>query len=184
MANLPPSYRIAALFAFAAICASVDAVAVATLAAVAAAANLAVAGAPTALVALLRRSRWLIATVVLLNAFATPGPTAWSGGPGWAPSAAGLELALHRGAALVAMLAAVNLLLRTTPTAALVAGITALAAPLRPLGLEPQRLGARLAGALAALGAVESALRAGAARDGWREAVAARVVAIEADAGR
>ena len=181
---IPPSIRIAALLALAALCAALPAPAVIAVAAAAALANLAVAGAGTALAALLWRSRWLLVMVVLLNALATPGPPAWSGAPSWAPSAAGLALALHRGGTLLAMLAAVSLLLRTTPTPALVAGIAALAAPLRPLGLAPERLGARLAGALAELGATEQALRRDAGAGGWLDAVAARILAIEARAGR
>lgn len=179
MPSLPDWSRIAALIAFAAACAAVPAGAAAALAALAAAACLAVPGAGAALLALLRRSRWLLAAVVLLNAFATPGPPAAAGAPAWAPSAAGLELALHRGATLVAMLAAVTLLLRTTPTPGLVAGIAALARPLAPLGLDPARLAARLAGALAELGATERALRDDATAAGWRAAVGARILAIE-----
>lgn len=178
----PPSLRIAALIAFAALCAAAPVAVPLALAGLAALANLAVPGASRALRALLWRSRWLLAMVVLLNAFATPGPAAWSAAPAWAPSAAGLALALHRGGTLLAMLAAVNLLLRTTPTPALVAGITALATPLRALGLAPERLGARLAGALAELGATEQALRG--RSGGWLDAVAERILAIEARAGR
>jgi energy-coupling factor transporter transmembrane protein EcfT len=182
--TLPPSFRIAALIAFAAACATVGPAAVAGLALLAVAANLPVAGALAALGALLWRTRWLLVMVVMLNAFATPGPAAWGGAPDWMPSAAGLTLALHRGATLVAMLAAVNLLMRTTPTVALVAGIADLARPLRPLGVASDRIGARLAGALVELAATETALRARASAGGWLDAVAERVLAIESRAGR
>lgn len=181
---ISPSLRIAALFAFAALCAALPASHSFVIAAVAGLANLAVPGASGALRALLWRTRWLLAMVVLLNAFATPGPAAWDGAPDWAPSMAGLALALHRGGSLLAMLAAVNLLLRTTPISALVAGIAALAAPLRALGLAPERLAVRLGGALAELGAAEQALRARARVEGWLDAVAERILAIEARAGR
>lgn len=178
--QFPSSLRIAALLAFAALCAASAAPVVVGLAGLALLINL-IPGAQRALGALLWRSRWLLATVALLNAFATPGPALV--GAAWLPSAAGLELALHRGATLVAMLAAVNLLLRTTSTVELVTGIAELARPLCAFGLAPERLGARLAGALDALGATERELRA-AAGAGWLEAVVVRITAIEARAGR
>lgn len=177
---IPPSLRIAALLGFAGLCAVAYAPMAAAFALLAMLTNL-ISGAQRAFGALLWRSRWLLVTVVLLNAFATPGPAWW--GAAWLPSAAGLELALHRGSTLVAMLAAVNLLLRTTPNHDLVRGITDLARPLRSMGLAPERLGTRLAGALDALGATERELKA-ASGAGWLEAVVARIAAIEARAGR
>jgi len=179
-----PALRIAALVAFAASCAIVPPPLAFALAGVAAIINLFVADAGRALGALLWRSRWLLAMVVLVNAFATPGPPAWAAAPDWAPSAAGLALAQHRGGSLLAMLAAVNLLLRSTPTPALVDGLSALAQPFRPLGLDPERLATRVAGALAELGGTERALRARADGGSWLDAMAERIIAIESRAER
>lgn len=176
-----PSLRIAALIALAVACAFLAATAVVVTALAVSMVNQIGRETRRAFAAQLWRARWLLAMVVVLNAFGTPGPAA--AGPSWSPSAAGLELAAHRGATLVAMLGAVNLLLATTSTAALVAGIAGLARPLAALGPAPERVGARLAGALVALGSTTRALESGAAAGGWRAAVADRILAIESEAG-
>lgn len=174
--------RIGALVAWAASCAWASPSIAAGLA-IAAGLVVHAAGAGDAFRALLRRARWLLLFVVLMNAFGTPGPAAWPDAPariaGWMPSAAGLALATHRAACLVAMLAAVAWLLRATAVPALVDGLTRIAAPLAPFGLEPTRFGARLGGAIAALGAQERDLREAARARGWLDALAAQVVAIE-----
>lgn len=175
-----PSVRIATLISFAVALALSSSVAAAFLAALAVAAIF-FSGTPAtiALSRLLVRSRWLLLLVVVLNAWGTPGSAAWVGAPAWVPSHAGLQIALHRGATLVAMLAAVSLLLSTTPRSMLVAGIAWLAQPLRAIGAAPERLALRLAGTLGELGSAEHELRHRARTLGWRAALAQMFEEIE-----
>jgi len=175
-----PSIRIATLIAFAVALASGPPTATAALAAGAVLVTL-VHGrsASNALLRLLKRARWLLLLVIAFNAWGTPGDALWEGAPAWTPSSAGLELALHRGATLVAMLTAVSLLITTTTAEALVAGIAWFAVPLRIPGAGPERLAARLADTLERLGATERELREVARTDGWRDALARTLVGIE-----
>ena len=135
---------------------------------------------------LLIRARWLLLMVAFANAFATPGAPVWPSAPQWLPSEAGLDLAMHRTAALVGMLGAINLVLRSTPNADLIVAIASAAGPLRWLGLTPERVAARLGGAFDLLGATERTLRDTARESGWAGAFARSVAEIElrADSGR
>ncbi|QWT46132.1 energy-coupling factor transporter transmembrane component T [Azospira inquinata] len=81
---------------------------------------------------LLRRSRFLLASLVLFFVLGTPGDS-WFAGLPWV-SREGLILGLEQGGRLCAMLAAVAGLLATTPPAAIATGLLPLLAPRGQLG--------------------------------------------------
>lgn len=81
---------------------------------------------------LLRRSRFLLASLVLFFVLGTPGDP-WFAGLPWV-SREGLILGLEQGGRLCAMLAAVAGLLATTPPAAIATGLLPLLAPRGQLG--------------------------------------------------
>lgn len=92
----------------------------------------------------LRRSRWLLLTLLLIFAFTTPGEYL----PGWpiamAPTYEGLREGGLQMLRLIIMLAGLALLLGSTPREAMMAGIHCLLRPLRLVGLPPERFTARL----------------------------------------
>lgn len=93
---------------------------------------------------MLRRSRWLLLTLLLIFAFSTPGEYL----PWWtlriAPTYEGLQSGLLQAARLVIMLAGLAVLLGSTPREQLMAGIFQLLLPLRHCGLGVERFTARL----------------------------------------
>lgn len=104
---------------------------------------------------LLRRSRWLLLTMLLMFGWLTPG-TPLSGVPG--ASREGLWLAAENLARLTIALAAVALVLNALSPAALVAGLRSLLAPLAVLNVPRDRIAVRLA---LTLEEVEAARRGG-----------------------
>lgn len=130
---------------------------------------------PPMLRPMLRRSRWLLISLVAVYVLATPGAplVLWEGGPG--ASAEGLALGLLQGGRIVLMIGALALLLAATPAEELVAGLWALLEPLAPLGVDARRVALRLALTL------EYAQRVAPARPAdWGAALAG---ALEPDAG-
>ena len=98
--------------------------------------------APGHLGPLLRRTRWLLLTLVAMFGWLTPGtPLAWVPGA----SEEGLALAAAHGARLLLALAVVALLLRSMAIPDLVAGMRSLLAPVAPLGVPRDRIAVRLA---------------------------------------
>ncbi|WP_286162421.1 CbiQ family ECF transporter T component [Methylobacillus flagellatus] len=95
-------------------------------------------------VSMLRRSRLLLLSLLLIYAWTTPGEYL----PGWplwlAPSYEGLAAGGLQLLRLALMLAALSLLLQTTSREQFIAGLLQLASPLRFIGLDPQRFAARL----------------------------------------
>jgi energy-coupling factor transport system permease protein len=93
---------------------------------------------------MLKRSRWLFATMLLIFAFTTPGeyPVWWDWGI--APTYEGLRLGLLQSTRLAIMLAGLALLMGSTPRASMMAGIFPLLSPLRHVGISPERFTARL----------------------------------------
>lgn len=89
------------------------------------------------------RTRWLLLSLLLVMAFSVAGEPAW-GGSLPAPSMDGLHEALAQGARLLVVLGIVATLLETTPLPVLMAGCLGLMGPLRLLGLECDRVVARL----------------------------------------
>ncbi len=100
--------------------------------------------APARLLRLLRRVRVLLIAIVALFAWFTPGEAFFHGWPRLGPTREGLAFALLHGARLVAVVCAVAVLLERLPLQRLVAGLYALARPLRLIGVPPERLALRL----------------------------------------
>ena len=93
---------------------------------------------------LLMRTRWLMLAMFSVFAWGTPGYLLWAEA-GWAsPSLEGLLLATNHILRLVCTLALVAILLESTPTPRLVAGLYGLARPLDWLGLDRGRAATRL----------------------------------------
>lgn len=91
---------------------------------------------------LLRRSRWLLLSMLLMFGWLTPG-TPLPGAPG--ASLEGLWLAAENLARLTIALAAVALVLNSLSPAALVAGLRSLLAPFAALRISRDRIAVRLA---------------------------------------
>lgn len=91
---------------------------------------------------LVRRSRWLLLTLLILFGWLTPG-TPLPGIPG--ASQEGLLLAAENLGRLLVTLSVVAMLLTALTPAELVAGLRSLLAPLRLLGISRDRIAVRLA---------------------------------------
>ena len=93
---------------------------------------------------LLRRTRWLLAVLLLTYAYALPGSALW---PmlGWAsPGVEGLQQGALRAGRLVLMLGGLAVLLATTSRPRLIYGLYVLARPLAWLGLDRRAFAVRL----------------------------------------
>ncbi|WP_169577545.1 energy-coupling factor transporter transmembrane component T [Sinimarinibacterium sp. CAU 1509] len=142
-------------------------------------------GHDTAAVARLRngvsRLRWLLLAIFVLYAGFTPGTPIVTTLPGI--SREGLLEGLRRALVLIDLLMMVYLLLALTPVNELVAAIHTLVRPLRPLGVDPQRLGLRLALALDQVNHMHTRLRGEARAPGnWAQRAADLISEIEHDA--
>lgn len=93
---------------------------------------------------LLRRARWLLISVVLIFAYATPGEYINGLPESLAPTFEGLHAGGIQALRLVVMLAALSVLLATTDRAEIMAGIYQLSLPLSILKISPERFAARL----------------------------------------
>ncbi len=94
------------------------------------------------LLRLLRRTRWLLAVLLLTYAYTLPGEALW---PGWAsPSIEGLVQGALRAGRLALMLAGVAALLAWTPRRRLIYGLYSLARPLAWLGFDRRAFAVRL----------------------------------------
>ncbi len=117
---------------------------------------IALIAAPSHMRALLRRSRWLLLTMLVMFGWLTPG-TPMPSVPG--ATREGLLLAAEGLARLLIALSAVGLILKTLTPAELVAGLRSLLAPFVLLGIPRDRIAVRLA---LTLSEVESSRNAGA----------------------
>ncbi len=99
---------------------------------------------PRLLCRTLLRSRWLLLTLLLVYAFATPGVYVAGWPYHYAPTYEGIAGGALQAGRLAVMLTALALLLGTTARDDLVAGLYPLLLPLRLLGLRPERFAARL----------------------------------------
>ena len=93
---------------------------------------------------LLRRTRWLLAVLLLTYAYTLPGVAVW---PvlGWAsPSIEGVQQGALRAGRLVLMLAGLAVLLATTSRPRLIYGLYVLAGPLARLGFDRRAFAVRL----------------------------------------
>lgn len=93
---------------------------------------------------LLRRSRWLLISLVLAYAFATPGEAAIPVLGDYSPSREGLLSGGLQALRLVALLAGLSLLLALSPRDRILAGLYLLLRPFARLGLDIDRIAARI----------------------------------------
>ena len=111
------------------------------------------------LLRLLRRTRWLMAVLLLTYAYALPGTPLWPGWIGRAPASKALQQGALRVGRLLLMLAGLAVLLAYTSRPRLIYGLYALARPLTWLGFDRRAFAVRLG---LTLDYVEHAPKAGA----------------------
>jgi energy-coupling factor transport system permease protein len=92
---------------------------------------------------LLRRTRWIFFSLLLIYAFATPGEALWVSD--YAPTREGLREGLFQLGRIACVLAALSILLTLLKREQLISGLYTLAYPVRYLGLSRERLAVRLA---------------------------------------
>lgn len=93
---------------------------------------------------MLRRMRFIIASVVILFAWQTPGTSALPMLANWSPSVDGLQLAIWHSCGLLSIAAIVVLMCRKLDARAWVDGLHALLHPFAWTGLPAERLAVRL----------------------------------------
>ncbi|MBU1222399.1 MAG: hypothetical protein KKA22_04480 [Gammaproteobacteria bacterium] len=96
------------------------------------------------LLRLLRRTRWLLAVLLLTYAYILPGTAVWPALDWASPSVEGLQQGALRTARLVLMLAGLALLLAYTSRPRFIYGLYALAKPLSWLGFDRRAFAVRL----------------------------------------
>lgn len=93
---------------------------------------------------LLRRARWLLLSMLVIYAYATPGEYVGALPEWFAPTYEGLREGCVQMLRLILMLGAISLLLATTDRSRLMSGLYWLLQPLRLFNIEPSRFAARL----------------------------------------
>jgi energy-coupling factor transporter transmembrane protein EcfT len=96
------------------------------------------------LLRLLRRTRWLLAVLLLTYAYALPGSALWPALDWASPSVEGLRQGALRSGRLVLMLAGLAFVLATTSRPRLIYGLYALSLPLIWLGFDRRAFAVRL----------------------------------------
>lgn len=94
---------------------------------------------------LLRRTRWILLSLLLIYAYATPGEAALPMLGSWSPMREGLQEGATQLLKLLAALASLAILLENLPRLQLIAGLYSLFAPLNFLGVSRERCAIRLA---------------------------------------
>lgn len=97
------------------------------------------------LVILLRRTRWIMLSLLLIYAYATPGDAVWPALAQFSPTQQGLIEGMLQLCRLAFALAALSVLLGLLPQQQLISGLYALGYPLRLVGLSRERVAVRLA---------------------------------------
>lgn len=128
----------------------------------------------------LYRLRWLLLAIGILYMGFTPGEALHSALPGL--SREGVLEGLRRMLVLTDLLALVYLLLALTPTPQLAAALVQMAKPLRPLGLDSERLGRRLALVLEGVGEAQERLDAVRQHRSLIDALASALLRLEQQA--
>lgn len=127
------------------------------------------------LLSLLRRTRWILLTLLLIYAYTTPGAALWGQLGVVSPTREGVvDGALQLGR-LLSVLSALAILLALLPQAQLISGLYTLGYPLRWLGLSRERIAVRLA---LTLQYAEAAMRDTAAD--WRSTIREALEASDA----
>ncbi len=116
---------------------------------------------------LLRRTRWIMLSLLLIYGYVTPGEALWNAAGAWSPTHEGLLDGALQLCRLVAALAGLSIVLSLLNRQMLVGGIYALAWPLQLLGLSRQRIAVRLA---LTLHYAETAMLD--TSSGWRQSIA------------
>ena len=99
----------------------------------------------TRLITLLRRTRWVMLSLLFIYAYATPGEAVWAPLAQFSPTHEGLIDGLLQLCRLAFALAGLTILLSLLPQQQLVGGLYTLAYPLRYFGLSRERIAVRLA---------------------------------------
>jgi hypothetical protein len=107
----------------------------------------------TTLVGMMKRLRWLLVAIVFVYGWWTPGDSLWTGA--LSPTLQGLSLGLLRVMALLAIVAAVNLLLQSTPREQLLTAIMQLIKPLSTQHMR-ERIAVRVLLSIEAVSQVQS----------------------------
>jgi energy-coupling factor transport system permease protein len=97
------------------------------------------------LLSLLRRTRWILFSLLLIYAYTTPGTALWALLGVVSPTREGLLDGLLQLVRLVSVLSGLAILLELLPQTQLISGLYSLAYPLRWLGLSRERIAVRLA---------------------------------------
>jgi len=110
---------------------------------------------PATLARMLKRLRWLLLAIFLVYGWWTPGISLWPAAGALSPTIEGLYLGMLRVLALIAIIAAVHLLLQSTPREELLPAIMQL---IRPLTTRHQRerIAVRTLLSIEAVGEVQS----------------------------
>lgn len=94
---------------------------------------------------LIHRTRWIMASLLLIYAYSTPGQALWPSLGMWSPVYEGLQDGVVQLLRLLAALAGLALLLHRLHRLELIAGLYSLFAPLRCMGVSRERCAIRLA---------------------------------------
>ncbi len=94
---------------------------------------------------LLRRTRWIMFSLLLIYAFTIPGVAVFAFLGEYSPTSEGLQQGLLQLGRLVSVLASLSILLSRVDQQKLVGGLYALAYPLSMIGLARERIAVRLA---------------------------------------
>jgi len=95
---------------------------------------------------MLRRMRWFLFSILIVYCWFTPGEPVfqWAAAATWLPSYEGLNSGMQRVIALVMVIAAVNLLLRTLSREQLMAAVRLLVRPLQCFGVKAETVALRM----------------------------------------
>ncbi len=127
------------------------------------------------LLALLRRTLWIMLSLLLIYGYTTPGAAVWPVLAQFSPTHEGLTDGLLQMSRPAFMLAGLSILLRLLPQPQLICGLYTLGYPLRYAGLSRERVAVRLA---LTLHYAESAMLDTAAN--WRSSIEQMLVQVEA----
>ena len=97
------------------------------------------------LMQLVRRTRWIMLSLLIIYAYSTPGQPLLEALGAWSPSREGLNDGVQQLTRLLAALAALAILLGGLHRTQLIAGLYTLFAPLQWIGVSRERVAVRLA---------------------------------------
>ncbi len=97
------------------------------------------------LLSLLRRTRWILISLLLIYAYTTPGAALWEQLGSVSPTLEGLQDGALQLGRLLSVLSGLAILLALLPQAALISGVYSMAYPLAWFGLSRERIAVRLA---------------------------------------